>query len=297
MRRNIILMTILFIVIGISGCGGGDGDTSASKWRVGNKGLEMSFQPGSPAKSVFDGDKIDIALDLWNRGAEPLSGDIYLTGFDPSIFQGIITSPGPFSIIDSKTKYNTQGGYVPVRQTGFVVLPPGMDSFSTRINAVACYDYQTVASIPVCIDPAPNRNDNTDPCRPGSFGAGTQAAPVAITNVDVESTPNRAIFRITISNVGSGEVLASDVVPRCMDNIYTADKNWVYFEAFAGNAYALQCEPTNPVKLSGNSGTVTCWLDNPGINGDSAFTTTLNMNVIYGYKDVISTNVEIRSNV
>jgi|GEM_PF-4866773 len=298
MQRNIIIAIIFILVLGIAGCGGGGAeDTTASKWRQGNRGLEMSFQQGSPPTSVHSGDKIDVVINLWNRGAEPLSGELYLAGFDPSIFQGIPTTPAPISIIDAKSRYNTEGGYSIARATGRVVLPEGVDAFTTKFNAVGCYTYETFAAIPICIDPEPNKNDATDPCTPGAYSSGTQAAPVAVSNVQVESTTSRAILRITVRNVGPGEILDESIIGRCMDfDILPADKNWIdLVEAKLGNAYALQCEPTNPIKVPDGTGTITCWVDNPGTTGGAAFMTTLNLRLRYGYKETISTSVEARS--
>ncbi|MFH1316760.1 MAG: hypothetical protein ABII01_04525 [Candidatus Woesearchaeota archaeon] len=296
-KSGLIFLLTIFVIITLIGCAGRDTDTTDRNWRTGSRGIEMRFQTGSPPYQAYDRDKIDIALELWNRGAEPLIGDIYLTGFDPSIFRGITTRPIPFSILESKTQYNDEGGFDTIRETGTIAVPYGVDTFSTRIDAVACYPYQTIATVAICIDPEPNKNDNNDPCRPGSYGAGTQAAPVAITNVDVESTPTKAIFRINIKNVGVGTIMDIGKIERCLDSdIVPADMNWVdILDARVGNAQYLQCEPSNPVKLPDGSGRINCWLDNP--QGNTAYTSTLTLRMVYGYIEEISTNVELRSSI
>ena len=294
-KLTAFVLVILTALI-IAGCGTQDRDTNQKNWKTGNKGIEMNFQKGSPPISVYDGDRVDFIIEVWNRGAYPLIGDLYLAGYDSSIFTGL-RDVMPLSILETKTQYNPEGGFALIRTDGRVHVPQGVDSFQTPIKAYACYSYETDVAIPVCIDPEPGKNDATDPCTPGAYGAGTQAAPVAVTNVQVEATPSRTIFYIDVKNVGSGTILDEALIRRCVDSDITfADANWVdLLEAWVGNAQYLQCGVTNPIKLPDGSGRITCWLSNP--QGTIAYTTTLNLRIAYGYKDVITTTVEARSSI
>ena len=240
-KESILLFLIILSAI-VAGCGASDSDTNIRNWRTGTQAAEMRFQQGSPPLSVYDGDRVDFVLEMWNRGAFPLAGELYYTGFDPSIFIGI-RPVIPFSITETKTQYNDEGGFTVIRANGRVHVPEGVDTFNTRISAIACYSYETSASIQVCIDPEPGKNDATDPCRPGSMGAGTQAAPVAVSSVDVESTPAKTIFRISVRNVGSGTILDEAKIRRCIDpDVTFADANWVdLVQASVGNSQFLHC--------------------------------------------------------
>jgi hypothetical protein len=291
------VISLIAVLLAFAGCGKSDTETTSRNWKTGTKGLEMKFQQGSPPSSVYDGDRIDFVLELWNRGAYPLMGDLYLTGYDPSIFTGL-REVTPISILDTKTQYNPEGGFKVIPFEGRVHVPQGVDSFKTTFNAYACYSYETDTAIQVCIDPEPGKNDATDPCKPGAYDVGTQAAPVAVTSVDVESTPSRAIFRIKIKNVGSGTIVDEALIRHCIDpDVTFADANWIdLLEAWVGNEQYLQCEPSNPIKLPDGSGSITCWLTNQGTQ-TIAYTTTLNLRIAYGYKDVLSTSVEARSSI
>src|SRR3989344_3121010 len=291
------IMIIVLASILLVSCGTGDRDETKANWRTGAQAIEMSFLQGTPPKVIYDGDVFDIAVEIWNRGASPLVGDLYLTGFDDSIFSGITKRPLPLSIEQHKTKYNTEGGYQLIRESGRILMPEGSDTFSTTIKAVACYFYETVSDVQVCVDPEPNKRDlSSDACQVRDVSvSGGQAAPVAVTNVKVESTPQKTIFRITIKNVGKGTVLDQAVVDECLDSdVVFADTNWIDLDSVRlGLDDFLQCEPPNPVKMSGGTATVACTADR--IIGTSAYSSVLTVVLTYGYRDDIEQKVQLRS--
>ena len=295
-------MRMLFFValaVLLVGCAAGGEEPSRAEWKIGTQALEMNFLEGTPPPVIYDGDPVDISLELWNRGASPLVGDLYLTGFDESIFTGISKRPHPISIQDSRTRYNTEGGYDNFRVSGRLIMPDSSDTFTTNIKAVACYFYETIADVQVCIDPEPNRRDtSTDACqaRDVSVGGG-QAAPVAVTRVEVEPTPGRTIFRITLRNVGGGTILNENVVDDCLDsNVVFADTNWLYIESVRlGLNDFLQCEPQNPVRVSGGQAVISCVAD--GLKGTSSYSSVLTIEASYGYREDISQPVQLRSTI
>lgn len=257
----------------------------------------MNFIQGAPPRVLYDDDPIDISVEIWNRGAAPLVGDLYFTGFDTGIFSGVSKYPQPMNINDHLTKYNPEGGYKIFRESGYIHLPEGVDVFrDTRIVAEACYIYETLADVPVCVDPEPNKRDYTsDACRPKDVSAGSQAAPVAVTNVQVESTPRKTVFRITIKNVGPGTVLDQTVIDDCLDPDVTFPlTGWVDVDFIRlGLDDYLDCETPNPVKLINGVGRIVCTTND--LTGSTAYSTTLGVLLTYGYRESIETPVEIRS--
>src|SRR3989338_867012 len=112
--RHLMMLISIAVLIAIAGCGSADRDTTSKNWRTGSQGIEMEFQDGAPPRSVYDGDRVDFVLEMWNRGAYPLSGEVYFTGFDPSIFVGIRPIMA-VSIPETKTQYNDEGGFTVLR--------------------------------------------------------------------------------------------------------------------------------------------------------------------------------------
>ena len=240
----------------------------------------------------------DVDGEHWNRGAAELHGDLYLTGFDDSILAGLSKRPLPIDISEHKDKFNAEGGYQLIRQKADVNLPEGTDVFSSKIKAVACYTYETMTDVPVCIDPEPNKRDkSTDACQARNIALSSQAAPVAITSVEVEPTPQRTLFRIKIKNDGTGTVIDQAKVNDCIDpDTIFADTDWVDIESVRlGVNDMLQCEPSNPVKISGGTATLRCIADN--LVGNDAYLTVLNVHLSYGYRQDALATVELRSTI
>jgi len=301
-KGKTVLFTVLLILLVflVSSCRGAERDITDRDWRVGTRAIEMNFIPGGPPRIAYDDDPFEIAVEIWNRGAAPLVGDLYLTGFDEDIFSGISKRPLRISIDEHRTRFNSEGGYDVARQSGRIFLPQGVDVFSeTRIVAEACYIYETQTDVPICIDPEPNKRDfASDACRPRDVSVGGgQAAPVAITNVRVEATPQKTIFRITIKNVGPGTVLDQTIVDDCLDpDITFPFTNWVDIESVRlGLDDFLQCETPNPVRLVNGVGRISCFADN--LQGGTAYSTPLNVILTYGYRESIQVPIELRNTI
>jgi len=290
---------LIILMVLLTSCTGRETDTTQQDWRKGTQAIEMNFIQGAPPSVVYNDDPIEFSVEVWNRGASPLYGYLYFTGFDDDIFSGMSKRPIKMDISDHKTKYNPEGGHDIISQFGRVILPEGVDVFKeTRVVAEACYSYETISDVAVCIDPEPNKRDfSSDACRPKDVSGGSQAAPVAITNVQVEPTPQKTIFRITIKNVGKGTILDRTVVQDCLDSDVTFPlTDWVDVdEVKLGLNDHLRCETPNPVKLVNGVGKIHCIADN--IRGSSAYATTLTIRLTYGYRESIEVPIEVRSTI
>jgi hypothetical protein len=156
--------------------------------------------------------------------------------------------------------------------------------------ATACYDYQTSATVQVCVDPNPASNQD-DVCQAKSFTvSGGQAAPVAITGVAQQPSAGTSQFVITIKNLGGGDVLKRDKVGQCLDQLTPIDVDVVEVAGGTLGSQSLVCSPTT-VKLVKGQGITTCRIS--GLTGN-AYATALMLTLRYGYKSSITKTVSIR---
>ena len=93
-RVSLLVLMIFLLFITISGCD--TGSTSAEyvdrDYHKGTNGLEMKFLKNAPPSKIYEGDKLDIIVELENKGAWPTSdifkGKLYVSGFDLNSIRG-----------------------------------------------------------------------------------------------------------------------------------------------------------------------------------------------------------------
>jgi len=298
------IMLLLAIAVLITGCTGiGIGKQKAETLPVphtGTKGITMSFIPNAPPSLMYieSGSTTvpyQIVISIKNEGAYTVAPEIYLLGFDSNIFGNLGNSqyPTPTTVnqLEGKSAQNPEGGFTQfTKDVGTVNLPSGTDQLSFNLMAAACYPYQTEASLPVCIDPDPYGVVMSKACTTSGIPAGSQGAPVAITSVQQDSLPNKAIFKITVSNVGGGQVYTSTA--DCMNLKYGDTDKVDYSTVTIGtNIPPTTCSPLSPLVLTKGVATITCIFNIPQ---NQAFTSTLNIHLDYGYMNTIQKQVQIK---
>ena len=313
MKIRIIFLFLLVILL--VGCRG----TSRSEegyvdFRRGTQGLEMRFLERSPPHYVYEGDFLPITLELFNRGASEITqGEIYITGFDPNIIHnnpgadvivGNLPAPGTpylFQMFDKKTQFNREGGYKLLEfNSGRLELPLGTHKYNIPLTVYACYDYETIASTEICMDPEPHRSYHDKPCVTRNVGmGGGQGAPVAVTNVELTNMRNQMRITFNIQNVGSG-LSGGTIIDlqrmqqgACPTGFGPADIDVVYLENVkVGNqVITSSCAPSGRIKLVNGFGRVSC---TAAIPAGTAYKTPLEITLYYGYRSHIKRNVEIR---
>ena len=90
MKMNKILTSIMLLVLLFSvGCGDNTSQPNLEEdiYR-GNEALEMEFLRDVPPVQTFaqTGDLFEVALEMKNLGTYPLRGKLFLSGFDPNVF-------------------------------------------------------------------------------------------------------------------------------------------------------------------------------------------------------------------
>ena len=328
------------------------GTSSADDFKRGPSGLIMEFVRNYPGDSyiVNEGtnENILIMIDLKNKGTYPEGdkfekGNVYISGFDDEIVDltGLTDAqkggetPTPEQIEQTKQKQiggkskslsdsdmflpaaspiNPLGGFATVEFEGKIIADKiTVDEYNPTIMATACYPYGTLASPTVCVDPLPFDDRQEKVCHIGSQTLETQGAPVAVTKITQEASTNKIQFKITIKNVGDGDVINSSPgsLSRCnplgggkLDrkefdrvqvtkikigsvDLWHADKNNNNCSPFADGSNDI-------IKLFNGEGFVICTLTVSGL-GDvqSAYTTPLNINLSYNYRSTISKPIKI----
>ncbi len=306
-KFGIIILAILSLFL-LSSCGGSSGgNTMLTEYRTGTQGLEVSFTTNSPPPVVYAEDSsFPITLEIRNKGVYPGEGDgtlvgtIYYVGFDDDIIQGLSQETVQFDEEEAKTRFNPEGGMTVISSEASVdsslFTSAKIDNYDATIKAVMCYPYKTFAAVDVCVNPNPNRDPtNLDACSPGTVGAGSQGAPIAITSVDSIPQKGKARFVITISNVGGGDVIKESEVSRCTDvelDREHLDKVTLVSAALS-NGFPVVCVPDGDISLISGKATLVCKAE--GLDQTMpAFQTVLQLELSYGYKKAIQKNVAVR---
>lgn len=336
-------ITLAFLLIGIviflSGCTKKEKDET--DFVRGPDGLVMNFIANAPQDKyvISDVDEpISIAIDVWNKGTHPrnydVSGDadtdlfkalgrISISGFD----KGIIGMENAKDYKDFKesgvylppaSPLNPRGGLYTAEFNGNIKANKVIvDKYESTILVTACYPYSTIATPTVCIDPQPFEARQEKVCNIGSQTLKPQGAPIAITKIDQEASRGKIRFKITIENVGKGDVIwendvdkLSSLMDKCSPAGGTAsgildrkDFDKVRLdEVKIGEVDLLKtgkCTPfaegtTNIIRLFEGSGFVVCTLDGLDKGPESAYTTPIAIKASYAYRSTISKPISIR---
>ncbi len=309
MKKELAILFILIIVAGCAPIGQQpDKETRPEDYRRGNQGLRITFVPNAPPFRIFDTDELNVLMEIENMGAYTTSGvadKIYLSGFDPSIITGIRTTGEPIPILEGKGPYISRGATDRIVFKGMPAMlsVKGIDKYPLKLLATACYEYETIASGNICIDPDPyaiSTQQKVCVSQNVPMGGG-QGAPIAITNVEVEPSPGLTRLKIDVQNTGGGEVFKPgiDAMQRCGPytselGFETIDYVQVYDVSLPGHSIIHSCRPLDQgyLRLINGRGTMYCEINT---QGQSTYMTPLIIKLKYGYRNIIFKDVELLS--
>lgn len=295
MNKKIILILTMISLVVLYGCTGSGNETPDEvNFRSGSQGLEMKFLENSPPDKIFDKEELNIMIEMLNKGATDIvGGRLYTSGYDPKFIQ-ITPKDTNFNIV-GKSIFNPDGRLSEFQTfvDNRVDVPKSADSLEQNIKITACYNYETKASASVCIDQNP-RSTTTKVCTPETIRlSGGQGGPIAVTEIEQESSPDQITFKISFSNVGEGVVFDSS---QGLNNCHTAleykDLDVVDVKVKLGER-SLNCQPNDGrnIRLINKDAFVFCYYK--GKLGDDAFTSQLSVAIDYAYRNSISKSVEI----
>ena len=309
-KRGILVLTLLILTFILTSCSGTPGgekpiDTAAALQQVktGTQGLEVSFVPNYPPATLYDQNELIALVDIKNKGNYDLQLQdcfIQATGFDRNIIRGgfdqIRSCAEGLNVLEGKNVYNLDGS---VNQLEFnspnIVLPLGIPDYDPTINFLTCYNYKTKATPQVCIDPLlyqVSAQQKTCDYRSGVNVGGGQGGPVGVSSVRVDMVGSRAIFDISVSNLGSGSVLSPYAdIQSCGDaNLNRQDFDKIGYSVKLSDSIG-NCNPRDGiVRLSNGQGKIICSFDIPGT---TAYKTPLLIDLDYGYIQSYSKAVKI----
>lgn len=289
--------------------------------------LEQLKESGTYASEYSDFLKIagikDTKIFVFGLGA------LHLSGFDTSIIQMEKDSNGkqklsqrlgeddgtPILYLPAASSVNPLGGVDTAEFDGRIIADNILiDSYNPTILVTACYPYFTKSTPTVCIDPEPFDTRQEKVCNIGSQTVPNQGAPIAVTKIEQEAAAGKIQFKITIRNVGKGDVIwdkdgVSKLVPllsRCNPNeggrLGRKDFDRVQLEKVKIGDVDLfdnrKCAPfadgtNNIVRLFEGEGFVICTYDVPD-TVQSAYTTPIDIELRYAYRSTISKPIQIK---
>jgi len=185
---------------------------------------------------------------------------------------------GQMEFIDYKVKMRT--------------WPSPLEEYNIPFMLTNCYAYSTYTSPFICIDPQP-LSDRRKACTPRDISLTSQGAPVAVTKIEQQSSGKKANFKITIKNVGNGEIIYWGDVSRCSPysplKLTEKNKNIVQLFSVRIEDTELKCTPTDDkIKLVNGEGTISCTYDLKYNNIQTAYQTPLIIEFWYGYMETES---------
>jgi hypothetical protein len=326
-------LSLFLLLIVIIGCGENSSGGSGDEFKKSNEGLTMEFVENFPRDSYIvedDGEHISIMVDIRNEGIYPAENDkdgkgffkrnggLFISGFDDAIID-MDSKAKKFSEKDvyltGASSITPRGGFYSAKFDGKIAAGNLLvDRYEPTILATLCYPYLTTASLTVCVDPKPFEQRQEKVCEIGSKTLPEQGAPVAITRIDQEASTKKIHFKISIENVGGGDIILGEklegfnkIIGKCdplgggildrkdFDKVYM-ESITVGGEDILGDCRPFVDESDNIIRLFDGEGSVICTLDleKPKFKDiGSAITTPLNIELRYGYRSTISKQIEI----
>ena len=235
MKLNSIVLALFIALIVISGCSGKkDVKKSLEEIRTGTDAINAYFLANNPPIDIHvekTGDDtintFPIVLQVFNKGAYPQPedgsmkfGKVYLSGYDTNIIEikpkessasayyGDLTKMA----VEGKSTINPNGGQDILSFIGTVKSANlNVERYEPTLRATACYYYETVAGPSVCIDPNPySTTGERKVCEVHDTSLSSQGAPVAVVSIEEQAFARKTQFKITIRNLGKGDVLKID---------------------------------------------------------------------------------------
>ncbi len=301
---SLVLFSILLVSCSRINAGDTPESTEAAlnMVKTGTRGVEVSLVPNYPPPMIYDQNQLVAIVEVKNKGNYNLGPQdcfVQMTGFDANIIRGIQqvhSCSENLGSLEGKSVYNVEGGFNQIEfASSDVSLPEGVFDYNPKLNFISCYNYHTIASPMVCVDPILYQvTAEQKACNPTDVGmSGGQGAPVGVSNVNVEMVGSRAIFEINIANFDSGRVLSPNADIKNCGQIaleYT-DLDKVEYAVDLSGGSIIDCKPLDGiVRMNNGRGKIVCSFD---IAGGSAFETPLLINLDYAYIQSFAKPVKI----
>ena len=292
--------------------------------RKGTQGLAMSWIPGAPPATVYESapDKpeeglFEIAVELKNLGASDIESGWLTLLYEPgrvleipgndwkldNIPTGMTERTISFSL-EGRSLENPSGGRVLLSRTLKTgLLEPLSLQQTSSIGIVACYDYTTLASATICIDPDPaGLRGITKTCKVADVSLTDQGAPLAITKIEVAMLPRGldAVLpelKVHIANKGRGSVLNREALEAACRGVLPPDVELYNLLELEGSLADLSFDcGAMPVRVREKEETVIRCVLERELRPSLAYPSPASFTARYGYTQAISKSVTIVNN-
>jgi len=318
-HKNILYLSFVLLLILASGfqCTPKNSSSSSSgkSYTVsGTDGLTLAFVAQNPQDRFSIGDleePISIIFELRNKGSWPQTdgenilsqGKIYVSGFDDNII--VMNEKSKIlnrDVLRGASQFSPEGGFdMPEFKGAIRAGNLVIDKYEPIILGTACFPYATKASPSICVDPHPFDTTRKKVCQVGAISLTSQGAPIAVTKVEQESSSSKTQFKITIKNVGGGDILRLSKLDACDPyggtELKRSDFDKVELSRVSVGTTDLRCGPfieANEIRLFNNEGFIICTMEASEYQGaNSAYQTPLNIELRYGYRKTVSKPIKI----
>ncbi len=327
-KKRLLFTLFLILLILISSCNRQKATAKAlEEIRTGTEGIVVNFLPNAPPEKIHveqgTDNSFDVVMELRNKGAFPQPdevsevqnnfGKVYLSGYDTKIitFESKDSKSNELSTstLDGKSTINPNGGQDIMSLTGKIDANSlNVEKYETTLLATACYLYGTTIGPTVCIDPNPYSTINEKKvCNVQGVTLSNQGAPIAITKIDEEAFATKTQFKITIKNVGNGNVIGIFAFDKCdpssNNKIEREDIDKVFVDEVSIGKNTLECSPftyegtkgtTGYIRLINNEGYLICELPKSEYGQtNTAYTTPLKIKLSYAYRNTAERKLQI----
>ena len=319
MKKIMQITGVLVLMLVLSSCKLGKQEKQDRFEATGTEAITMKFLSNSPPDRIVVGDAdvdFKVMVEARNVGAYPestseIAGSIFIGGYDKTILNFKVGDADSTTLsfkdkfLQGRSGLNPNGGYDLLQYDGKVIalnLPVG--KYNPTLSLTSCYKYQTNANPSVCIDPNPYSDTTKKICTIQPITLSSQGAPVAVTRIEEDIISNKIYFRITVKNVGSGDVLG--VLPeRCSPEAQVLKRDefdLVKLEEIklSNTDLKASCKPlvgasSDSIRLINGEGTIICdtTLTDDMKNQKQGYTTPLKIKLEYTYRNFFQKPIEI----
>jgi len=302
-------LCVLMLII-LSGCGS-QGNTRVTERfnpRTGYEGITLKFVENAPPDEIFEGYETPIGIEIENKGASDVSSGYLSWNIEKNLFS-YEEKKENFDLI-GKTPSNPQGDIKMIYNYAKAnFLLPEQETAPSLIGATICYEYETVFSSGVCLDPMPLDKKNK-PCEVEDISTSGQGAPVSISSIEtsmIQFDEDKVVpsFTIHLQNNGKGTIINKDAIEGACSSKKAEDIfNVIYLEeAKIGADKNLECiglqsnqQGKEYIKLRQNEdNTIKCTFQEGIRKEEGTYTAPLMIRFSYGYAETISKTIQIKS--
>ena len=308
--KKLFFILILFLVA----CGRQQTEIVDPNFRTGTEGLEIKFQTNSPPNEIIERSSFTLGMEVKNKGATEIKdGLIKISGYGEDFtFESDLDTQSTLQRIDSlegKSLLYPEGTlpkFFLFRFKNNQRPTSGKGVF----NAVACYQYETLATSEICINGkgVDYLNINQESCNMEQYKSKTfsgQGAPIVITKIEEEILPRNEqefdiVLTIYLDNKGKGNAVKKEShSKKCNEQPILEDEiNKISIDEISfGNArYStrngrIDCS-TNEVDTSRND-KIICRTSRLR-NDEGSYVSPLIVRLKYGYNEVASATVNVK---